>query len=93
VTVGWFKRDRGAAAAEAAAGHEAPIEIDLGMRREFEVEMEVERLKSAGLSVYLFAQREVPEFGSGLGPSHCRVYVQRSDEPRVRAELAARGFL
>jgi hypothetical protein len=92
--VGWFKRDRaGEAAAEADTGHDAPIEIDLGMRREFEVEMEVERLKSAGLSVYLFAQREVPEFGSGLGPSHCRIYVQPSDEQQVRAELAERGFL
>lgn len=92
--MGWFKRDRaGAASNEAEPGHEAPVEIDLGMRREFEVAMEVERLKSTGLSVYLFAQREVPEFGSGLGPSHCRIYVQPSDEEQVRAELTERGFL
>jgi len=69
------------------------VVIDLGMRKEFEVEMEVERLKSAGLSVYLFAQREVPELGGTLSPTHCRIYVQPGDELRVRAELASSGFL
>jgi len=62
------------------------------MRKSFEVEMEVERLKSAGLGVYLYAQREVPEFG-GIGPMHCRIYVQPVDELRVRAELSSSGFL
>lgn len=89
----WFKRDRGDGAGPGAEpGHEEPIEIDLGMRREFEVEMEVQRLSSAGLSVYLFAQREVPEFGD-LGPKHCRIYVRPDDELRVRSELASSGFL
>jgi hypothetical protein len=91
--MGWFRRDRDAGAGPGSEpGHEKPVEIDLGMHKEFEVEMEVGRLRSAGLSVYLFAQREVPEFG-GLSPKHCRVYVRPGDELRVRAELAASGFL
>mgnify|MGYP000978240269 FL=1 len=91
--MGWFKRGQGDDRSSGAEpGHEEPVEIDLGMQKEFEVEMEVERLRSAGLSVYLFAQREVPEFG-GLGPKHCRVYVQPADEPRVRAELASSGLI
>jgi len=91
--MGLFRRDRTDVGARGAEpGHESPIEIDLGLQKSFEVEMEVERLKSAGLSVYLLAQREVPEFG-GIGPMHCRVYVQPDDELRVRAELASAGFL
>jgi hypothetical protein len=91
--MGWFRRDRdGAGRPEAEPGHEEPIEIDLGMRKPWEVEMEVERLKGAGLSTYLVAQREVPEFGD-LGPKHCRLYVRPDDELRVRAELASSGLL
>lgn len=91
--MGWFRREGSGGGGSAEPGHEAPVVIDLGMRKEFEVEMEVERLKSAGLSVYLFAQREVPELGGTLSPTHCRIYVQPVDELRVRAELASSGFL
>lgn len=91
--MGWFRRDRnGSATPGVEPGHEAPIEIDLGMQKQFEVEMEVERLKSAGVALYLYAQREVPSI-AGIGPMHCRVYVQPGDELRVRAELTSRGFL
>lgn len=92
--MGWFKRDRrgGSGSPGEEPGHEEPIEIDLGMRKAWEVEMEVERLKGAGLSTYLVAQREVPEFGD-LGPKHCRLYVRPDDELRVRSELASAGFL
>ncbi|MCU1370264.1 MAG: hypothetical protein JWO77_1458 [Ilumatobacteraceae bacterium] len=88
----WFKRARADGSGGAEPGHEEPIEIDLGMRREWEVQMQVERLKSAGLSLYLVAQREVAEFGD-LGPKHCRLYVRPDDELRVRAELASVGLL
>lgn len=91
--MGWFRRgskDEGGRGAE--PGHEEPIEIDLGMWKEWEVQMTVDRLKSAGLSPYLVAQREVPEFGD-LGPKHCRVYARPDEELRIRAELAADGFL
>ena len=91
--MGWWKRDRGdGASAGAEPGHEAPIELDLGLQKEFEVEMEVERLKGLGLSLYLLAQSENPRGGS-LWPKHCRVYVRPGDELRVRAELASAGLL
>ena len=91
--MGWFKRDRGDGGGHGAEpGHEDPIEIDLGMRKAWEVEMEVERLKSAGLTPYLVAQREIAEFGD-LGPKHCRLYVRPDEELRVRAELASAGLL
>jgi hypothetical protein len=79
-------------AAAAEPDHASPIAIDLGLQKEFEVEMEVERLKSAGLSVYLVAQSENPRLGS-LYPKHCRVYARPDEELRVRAELASSGFL
>lgn len=90
--MGWFNRRRDGGSRGAEAGHEEPVEIDLGMCKEWEVEMQVERLKGAGLSAYLVAQREVPELGD-LGPKHCRIYVRPDDELRVRAELTSAGFL
>jgi hypothetical protein len=91
--MGWFRRGRGEAGGRGAEpGHEEPIEIDLGMCKPWEVEMQVERLKRAGISTYLVAQREVPELGD-LGPKHCRLYVRPDDELRVRAELASSGLL
>lgn len=91
--MGWFRRDRTATeAAEEADEHVRPVEIDIGLQKEFEVEMEVERLKSAGLSVYLVAQSENPRLGN-LFPKHCHVYVRPEEELRVRAELASAGFL
>jgi hypothetical protein len=91
--VGWFGRDGGASAPEAGGpDHVRPVEIDLGLQKEFEIEMEVERLKSMGLSVYLVAQSENPRLGS-LFPKHCHVYARPDEEPQVRAELASSGFL
>lgn len=97
--MGWFTRRRdpkaegaGQAAEAPADEHVRPVEIDIGLRKEFEVEMEVERLKSIGLRVYLVAQSENPRLGS-LFPKHCHVYARPEDEPRVRAELASAGFL
>lgn len=90
--MGWFtRRDRGTD--DGATSHAEPVVIDLGLQKEFEAEMEVERLKSAGLSVYLVAQDERAHGGGGLNPKHCRVYVQPDDEAQVRAELEASGFL
>ena len=88
--MGWFRRDREAQGD--ADQHVRPVEIDLGLQKEFEVEMEVERLKSIGLAAYLVAQTENPRGGS-LYPKHCHVYVRPDDELRVRAELASAGFL
>lgn len=88
--MGLFRRDRDRSGAE--PGHEEPIEIDLGLQKEWELQMTVDRLAGDGLSVYLVAQREVPEFGD-LGPKHCRLYVRPDEELRVRAELTAAGFL
>lgn len=91
--MGWFKRDRGESSADAGEpDHIRPVEIDLGLQKEFEIEMEIERLKSMGLSVYLVAQSENPRLGS-LFPKHCHVYTRPDEEPQVRAELASSGFL
>ncbi|WP_426573555.1 hypothetical protein [Aquihabitans sp. McL0605] len=90
----WFKRHEheGPDGGTATDEHVRPVEIDLGLQKEFEIEMEVERLKSAGLSVYLVAQSENPRLGS-LFPKHCHLYVRPDEEPRVRAELASTGYL
>ena len=88
----WLRRKSEEERAREAAEHAAPAEVDLGMQKEWEVQMEIDRLKSAGLSVYLVAQKEIPELGE-IGPKHCRVYVGVDDELRVRAELASAGFL
>ncbi|HWJ64019.1 MAG TPA: hypothetical protein VNS19_18760 [Acidimicrobiales bacterium] len=91
--MGWFRRGgEGDGGRGAEPGHEEPVELDLGLQKEWEVEMTLERLRSAGLSPYLVAQREAPEFGD-LGPKHCRLYVRPDEELRVRAELASAGFL
>ena len=92
--MGWFRRStEGRTEDETAADrHARPVEIDIGLQKEFEIEMEIERLKSAGLAVYLVAQSENPRLGN-LFPKHCHVYVRPEDEPRVRAELASSGFL
>ena len=94
--MGWFRRDRGHRGGRdgpgAEPGHEPPVEIDIGLQKEFEVEIQVERLKSAGLAVYLVAQTEGMRSGS-LTPKHCHVYVRPEDELRVRAELASAGLL
>lgn len=89
--MGWFRRKQ-VDGEGAADDHVRPVEIDLGLQKEFEIEMEVERLKSLGLGVYLVAQSENPRFGS-LYPKHCRVYARPEDAPRVRAELGAAGIL
>ena len=90
--MGWFGKEHDDEAEAGEDPHARPVEIDLGLQKEFEVEMEVERLKSAGLSVYLVAQSENPRAGS-LWPKHCHVYTRPEEEPRVRAELASAGFL
>lgn len=90
--MGWFTRRNRDDHGDAAA-HVEPVVIDLGLQKEFEAEMEVERLKSAGLAVFLVAQDERAHGGGGLNPKHCRVYVQPGDEAQVRAELEASGFL
>jgi len=91
--MGLFRRDRsGTGSRGAEPGHEEPIEIDLGMQKEWEVQMTVDRLASSGLTPYLVAQREIPEFGD-LGPKHCRLYVRPDEELRIRAELASAGLL
>ena len=87
--MGWFRRGK---RADDGDGHEAPIEIDLGLRKEFEVEFQVSRLQELGLGVHLLAQSENPRLGD-LFPKHCRLYVQPADELRVRAELEAVGLL
>lgn len=85
--MGWFGRgDR------QEEGHEEPVEIDLGLQKEFEAEYQVARLNELGMVVHLLAQSENPRLGS-LYPKHCRIYVRPADEPRVRAELAAAGML
>ena len=89
--MGWFRRDRGTTD-QAEPERIEPIEIDLGLQKEFEIEMEVERLKSLGMSLYLVAQSENPRLGS-LWPKHCRIYVEPANELQVRAELTASGFL
>jgi hypothetical protein len=88
--MGWFRRDRAAQATDDE--HVRPVEIDLGLQKEFEVQMQVERLKSVGVAAYLVAQSEHARTGS-LGPKHCHVYVRPDDELRVRAELASAGLL
>ena len=71
--------------------HQEPIVIDPGLRKEFEVDLQVQRLQAEGLAVQLLAQSENPRLGD-LFPKHCRVYVQPPDEPRVRAELRRQGI-
>ncbi|MGN6692662.1 MAG: hypothetical protein ACTHN0_00660 [Aquihabitans sp.] len=91
--MGLFRRDHGDGGSRGSEpGHEEPVEIDLGMQKEWELQMTVDRLQSAGLSPYLVAQRESPEFGD-LGPKHCRLYVRPDEERRVRAELTSAGYL
>jgi hypothetical protein len=91
--VGWFDRMRGRdGATEDDGDHAAPIEIDLGMQKSFEVEMVVGKLESEGCRVYLVAQNEIAK-PSDLWPKHCRVLVAAADEARVREELTEAGFL
>ena len=85
--MGLFKRSP-----RAPSTHVEPVVLDLGLQQEFEVEMQVERLRSAGLELQLLAQSENPKAG-GLWPKHCRVFVAPDDAPRVRAELEAVGLL
>lgn len=86
--MGWFRRS---ARAEDPA-HPAPVEIDLGMRVAFEVEMAVAKLQSEGCQLYLVDQSEIAK-AADVFPKHCRVLVAREDEAHVRAELTAAGFL
>lgn len=88
--MGWFRR-KGATTAE-ADDHVDPIEIDLGLQKEFEAEYEASRLQELGLRVHLVAQSEDPQLGH-LFPKHCRLYVHPDDELRTRAELESSGFL
>ena len=88
--MGWFGRRRGGT--EERDDHVEPVAIDLGLQKEFEVDLQVQRLQAEGLTLHLLAQSENPKAG-GLWPKHCRIYVAPGDEPRVRAELEAVGLL
>ncbi len=72
--------------------HPAPVEIDLGMRVAWEVEMVVAKLQSEGCSLYLVDQSEIAK-AADVFPKHCRILVATADEARVRQELAEVGFL
>ena len=89
MAMGWFRRG---STDEAADDHAEPVEIDLGLRKAFEVEYQVSRLQELGQRVHLLAQSENPRLGD-LFPKHCRLYVHPDDVPRVRAELEAAGLL
>jgi hypothetical protein len=87
--MGWFKKSTDGAPQEVRPD---PVVLDLGLQKEFEVEMHVGRLRSEGLDLHLLAQSENPRLG-GLWPKHCRIFVAPDDAPRVRAELEAVGLL
>lgn len=73
-------------------GHAAPIEIDLGMQRAWEVEAVVVSLRRAGCTLHLIAQGQVATAGE-LTLKRCRVMASVRDERRVRKELAEAGFV
>lgn len=72
--------------------HPAPVEIDLGVRQVFEVQIVVAKLVDEGCHVYLVDQSDIAK-AAELYPKHCRLLVAPADEERVRAELVASGFL
>jgi hypothetical protein len=72
--------------------HDDPIEIDLGMAKAFDVELVLASLRSEGVEVAFYPQRDVPELGT-LGPMRCRILVRPSDEARVREELVEAELL
>lgn len=74
------------------AGHDEPIEIDLGMAKAFDVELVLAHLRAEGVEVAFYPQRDAGEFGT-LGPMRCRILVRPDDEARVRAELAEAELL
>jgi len=86
----WFKRERSAAAEHDDPG--PPVEIDLGLVKAWEVELLIGKLQSEGRTVQFYGQSEVFK-SSALAPQRGHVLVTPADEPAVRAELAAAGFL
>ncbi len=69
-----------------------PIEIDLGMAKVFDVELVLASLRSEGVEVAFYPQRDSAEFGA-LGPQRCRILVRPDDLARVRAELTEAELL
>jgi len=84
--MGWFK-DKGE-----DPEHPAPAEIDLGMRKAFEVEMVVGALNDDGYRAYLVDQGRGGR-DPAMGNRHCRVLVDAENEAYVRAQFAEAGML
>ena len=72
--------------------HPAPVTIDLGMQKAFEVQMVVGQLLDEGLTVYLVDQSDIGK-AAELYPKHCRVLVHAQDEQRAREVFTDAGFL
>ena len=85
--MGWFRRNE-----KARDEHPEPVVLDLGLRKEFEVDFQVQRLQAMGRTLHLLAQSENPRLGD-LFPKHCRVFVAPDDAAEVRRELQAVGLL
>lgn len=93
--MGWFDRWRTAGGDGGAGdepGHEAPVEIDLGMRHVYEVEPVVAALEDEGCRVYLVDQSDIAK-AAELHPKRCRVLVAPADEDRARELFAEAGLL
>ncbi|MCB0972811.1 MAG: hypothetical protein KDA97_14995, partial [Acidimicrobiales bacterium] len=85
--MGWFGRKRAD-----DEGHEAPVEIDLGMRHVYEVQVVVGALNDEGCRTYLVDQSDLA-YAAELHPKRCRVLVAPADEARAREAFAEAGFL
>ena len=90
--MGWFRKARTADGGDGAVDHDAPVELDLGMRHVYEVELVVGALEDEGCRVYLVDQSDIAK-AAELHPKRCRVLVAPADEARAREVFAEAGLL
>jgi hypothetical protein len=94
--MGLFKHEDDAAKAAAAeaelASHPAPVTIDLGEQKAFDVQLVVTELLNEGLTLYLLEAGDLGDT-SPLYPAQCKVLVKAEDADQARAVFVDAGFL
>lgn len=70
--------------------HPEPVEIDLGVMLEWQVQPVLAALTAQGFRMQVYSQSIAPQHG---GPRHHRILVHADDVDAVRAELVEAELL